>query len=101
MSFPRKAAMPDAPTDVIGPFGEKLTLNLLPPANPARWTVRRKAELDAAMRGGLLTFDEACARYGLAMEELIPWQGAHQRSRMQGLRVTRSQEFRERFVRAC
>jgi hypothetical protein len=51
----------------------------------------------AAVRGGLLTFDEACARYGLAMEELITWQGAHQSGGMQGLRVTRSQEFRERY----
>jgi hypothetical protein len=31
------------------------------------------------------------------MEELITWQGAHQRGGMQGLRVTRSQEFRERY----
>lgn len=89
--------MPDAPPHVIGPVGEKLTLDRLPPANPARWTVRRKAEVVAAVCGGLLTFDEACARYGLAMEELITWQGAHQRSGMRGLRVTRSQEFRERY----
>jgi hypothetical protein len=89
--------VPDAPTHVIGPIGEKLTLDLLPPANTLRWTVRRKAEVVAAVRGGLLTFDQACARYGLAMEELITWQGAHQRGGMQGLRVTRLQEFRERY----
>jgi hypothetical protein len=82
---------------VIGPFGEKLTLDRLPLPNTDRWTVRRKAEVVAAVRGGLLTFDEACARYGLAMEELITWQGTHQRSGMQGLRVTRSQEFREGY----
>jgi hypothetical protein len=42
----------------------------------------------AAVRGGLLTFDEACARYALAMEELISWQGALQKSGMRGLRIT-------------
>jgi uncharacterized protein DUF1153 len=89
--------VPDVPTYVIGPCGEKLTLDRLPPVNTYRWTVRRKAEVVTAVRGGLLTFDEACARYGLAMEELITWQGAHQRSGIQGLRVTRSQEFRERY----
>ena len=89
--------MPDAPPHVIGPFGEKLTLDLLPPGDTDRWTVRRKAEVVAAVRGGLLSFDDACARYGLAMEELITWQGAHQRSGLEGLRVTRSQEFRERY----
>jgi hypothetical protein len=75
---------------VIGPFGEELTLDRLPPANTVRWTVRRKAEVVAAVRGGLLTFDEACARYALAMEELISWQGALQKSGMRGLRITRS-----------
>lgn len=89
--------MPEAPSHVIGPFGEKLTLDRLPPPDTARWTVRRKAEVVAAVEGGLLSFDEACARYALAMEELIGWQGAHQSSGMRGLRITRSQRYRERF----
>lgn len=96
-TFRTQNAVPDKPTYVIGPFGDKLTLERLPPPDTARWTVRRKAEVVAAVQGGLLSFDEACARYELAMEELIGWQGAHQSSGMRGLRITRSQKFRERY----
>jgi hypothetical protein len=50
----------------------------------------------AAVTGGLLTFDEACVRYGLDMDELILWQRAVNRSGMPGLRVTRIEQYRER-----
>lgn len=89
--------MTDRPSHVIGPFGEKLTLDRLPARDTIRWTVRRKAEVVAAVQGGLLTFEEACSRYALAMEELISWQGAHRSSGMRGLRITRSQKYRERY----
>jgi len=71
----------------------------LPASETVRWTVRRKAEVVAAVRGGLLTFDEACARYAIAMEELVGWQSAVEISGMRGLRTTRSQEYRELFER--
>jgi hypothetical protein len=80
---------------VIGPVGEHLTLDGLPKPNTARWTPRRKAEVVAAVRGGLLTFDEALERYGLAMEELINWQRAVDRSGIAGLRITRAQQYRD------
>ena len=51
------------PAQVIGPLGEPLTLDSLPPAETTRWVVRRKAEVVAAVSGGLLTVDEACKRY--------------------------------------
>ena len=44
---------------VIGPTGAPLTLNDLPPVDTGRWVIRRKAEVVAAVRGGLLTLDEA------------------------------------------
>ena len=91
--------MSDRPVHVVGPFGEKLTLEGLPAPRTARWTVRRKAEVVAAVRGGLLTFDEACARYELAIEELIGWQSALEVSGMRGLRTTRCQQYRELFER--
>jgi hypothetical protein len=78
--------------------GELLNLEGLPHSN-ARWTPRRKAEVVAAVRGGLLTFEEACARYSLEMEELIGWQRAVQRSGIPGLRVTHSQRYRDRYER--
>jgi hypothetical protein len=87
------------PEYVIGPVGELLTLEALPPHRNTRWTPRRKAEIVAAVRGGLLTFEEACARYSIEMQELIGWQRAVQRSGVPGLRVTHSQSYRDRYER--
>ena len=53
------------PASVIGPLGEPMTLDTLPPAGTTRWVVRRKAEVVAAVKGGLLSSDDACKRYGL------------------------------------
>ena len=39
---------------VIGPDGCPLTIADLPPINTRRWVIRRKAEVVAAVRGGLL-----------------------------------------------
>ena len=64
------------PVRVIGPCGEELTLDTLPPADTPRWTIRRKADVVAAVTGGLLSVDEACVRYGLIIEELTNWQRA-------------------------
>ncbi len=94
-------ARDDAPHDggrpawVPGPGGSRITLADLPPPNTTRWVVRRKAEVLAAVNGGLLTASEACARYGLSPEELELWQQAVDRAGVPGLRVTRIQLYRE------
>ena len=72
------------PAQVIGPLGEPLTLDSLPPPETRRWVVRRKAEVVAAVAGGLLTVDEVCARYALSLEEFAGWQRAVDRSGMHG-----------------
>lgn len=87
------------PGHVIGPLGEPLTLESLPPAGTTRWVVRRKAEVVSAVNGGLLTVDEACERYGLSLEEFAGWQRAVDRSGMPGLRVTRIQHYRTLYER--
>lgn len=87
------------PAHVIGPLGEPLTLEKLPPRNITRWVVRRKAEVVAAVAGGLLTFDEACERYSLTIEELTSWQRAVDRSGMAGLRVTQTQHYHGLYER--
>lgn len=87
------------PAHVIGPLGELLTLESLPAPDTSRWVVRRKAEVVAAVNGGLLTIDEVCERYGLALEEFASWQRAIERSGMQGLRVTRVQHYRDLYQR--
>ena len=63
------------PAQVIGPLGEPLTVDSLPPPNTRRWVVRRKAEVVAS------------------------WQRAVDRSGMQGLRVTRIQHYRDLYER--
>lgn len=87
------------PASVIGPLGEKLTLDSLPHPSTTRWVIRRKAEVAAAVARGLLTVDEACERYSLSIEEFISWQRSVDRSGMQGLRVTKIGYYRDLYER--
>jgi len=87
------------PAQVIGPLGESLTLESLPPPTTTRWVVRRKAEVVAAVNGGLLSVDEVCDRYNLSLEEFATWQRAVDRSGMPGLRVTRIQHYKSLYER--
>lgn len=79
---------------VIGPTGAKLTINDLPPPGTGRWVIRRKAEVVAAVRGGLLSFDDACVRYNITSEEFLGWQKSIESYGMAGLRTTRIQQYR-------
>lgn len=87
------------PSQVIGPLGEPLTLDSLPPPGTTRWVVRRKAEVVAAVNGGLLSINDVCERYCLTLEEFASWQRAVDRSGMPGLRVTRIQHYRGLYER--
>ncbi|SDC12699.1 Protein of unknown function [Sphingomonas sp. YR710] len=87
------------PAQVIGPLGEPLTLESLPAPGTTRWVVRRKAEVVAAVSGGLLSIDEVCERYALTVEEFASWQRAVERSGMPGLRVTRIQHYKSLYER--
>jgi transposase-like protein len=75
---------------------EPLTLDDLPPPNTRRWVMRRKAEVVAGVRSGLLTVEEACQRYDLSREEFNSWQQNIDRHGVQALRVTRLQDYRRR-----
>ncbi len=79
---------------VIGPDGSPLTIADLPPEDTKRWVIRRKAEVVAAVRGGLLSLEEACKRYTLTVEEFISWQQSIDRHGLAGLRATRVQQYR-------
>ena len=85
------------PASVIGPMGSELTLADLPKRNTRRWVSRRKAEVVAAVEGGLITVDEACERYNLSLEEFASWQRAYDRLGVRALRATRVQYYREKF----
>lgn len=83
-----------APIRVVGPEGTPLTIADLPPPDTKRWVIRRKAEVVAAVHGGLLTLDDACRRYSLSVEEFLSWQRAITDWGMPGLRATRLQYYR-------
>ena len=80
---------------VIGPDGSPLTIADLPPPSTKRWVIRRKAEVVAAVRGGLLSLEEACARYTLTVEEFLSWQASIDQHGLAGLRTTRIQQYRQ------
>jgi len=69
-------------------------LDRLPPPDTQRWVTRRKAQVVAAVRSGLLTFNEACERYRLSEEEFHAWMNLLDRHGVRGLRATRMQEYR-------
>jgi hypothetical protein len=82
---------------VIGPDGQKLTRADLPPSSTKRWVIRRKAEVVAAVRGGLITEDEACVHYDISSEEFDSWVRSIDRFGIQGLRTTRLQKYRAKM----
>ncbi|MGN7932906.1 CtrA inhibitor SciP [Sphingopyxis sp. 22461] len=88
----------ERPASVMGPLG-RITIDDLPSSSTAHWVGRRKAELLAAIDGGLLSEREACERYRLSAEELAAWRRSVDRAGIPGLRVTRIQEYRNRLVK--
>ncbi len=82
------------PFSVKGPDGQKLTLADLPAPSTSRWVTRRKAEVVAAVAGGLLTREAACQRYNLSDEEFEAWERLYMRHGPKGLRTTRLQQYR-------
>ncbi len=74
--------------------GPDRTPDELPSPETRRWVARRKAQVVAAVRAGLLTLEEACGRYNLSSEEFASWERAIDRHGVGALRVTRLQQFR-------
>ena len=86
---------------VIGPDGSRLTIADLPAPETKRWVIRRKAVLVIAIRGGLLSLEEACNRYALTVDELLDWQYSIDRHGLAGLRTTRIQKYPRRGRPSC
>ena len=76
---------------VIGPDGSPLSAQDLPPASTRRWVSRRKAEVVASVRGGLLSLEEACERYTLSVDKFVTWQDRHG---LASLRTTKIKKYR-------
>jgi hypothetical protein len=83
---------------VTGPGGRPLRLIDLPSPRTKRWVVRRKAEVVAAVRGGLITLDEARRMYALTTDEFMHWETALDQYGLPGLRVGHWQQYRNGAV---
>ena len=92
--------MPDGDSSrqlpVLGPAGRPITMADLPPPGTKRWVMRRKAEVVAGVRAGLISLEDACERYKLSVEEFLSWQRLIEDYGMRGLRATRIQKYRNR-----
>ncbi|MGB8274850.1 MAG: DUF1153 domain-containing protein [Alphaproteobacteria bacterium] len=77
-------------------FGGRKPASLadLPSPDTKRWVIRRKAEVVAGVRSGVISLEDACKRYKLSIEEFLSWQRMIDSHGMRGLRVTRLQDYR-------
>lgn len=75
-----------------------LTIDDLPSSTAGYWVARRKAELLAAIDGGLIGLADACARYRLSGEELESWRRTIDRAGIAGLRMTKAPRPRHQTV---
>ena len=74
---------------LFGLDGKPLDLTNLPSSRTVRWVMRRKVEVLTAVRGGLLSIDDACNRYGISSDEFIAWNNAMDRFGPVGLHASR------------
>jgi len=70
------------------------------PRPSQRWTVRRKAAVVEAVRGGWMPIEEACDLYNISVDEFLAWERDLDRYGIHGLRTTRYQIYRDTDKRA-
>jgi Protein of unknown function (DUF1153) len=64
------------------------------PSLTKRWTVRRKAAVIEAVRGGWVPIEEVCRLYNLSVDEFLAWSAMSTATAFRGLRATRYQIYR-------
>ena len=79
--------------EIFGPMPE------LPSPSTRRWTIRRKAAIVEAVRGGWVPIEEICQSYVISVDEFIAWERDLDQFGIQGLRATRYQIYRHREPR--
>lgn len=72
------------PSLVIGADGDVITRGSLPSASTRHWRIRIKAKVVAAVESGLITREEACARYHMSDEEYLEWRRRVKQSSLAG-----------------
>jgi hypothetical protein len=65
------------------------------PSPGQRWTVRRKAAVVEAVRGGWVPVEEVSQLYDLSADEIVAWERDIDRYGIPGLRSTRLQIYRD------
>jgi Protein of unknown function (DUF1153) len=72
-------------------------LDLVPdlPKPTQRWTMRRKAAVIQAVRGGWISIEEAVEMYCISVDEFLAWERNVDRYGVPGLRTTRLQIYRD------
>ena len=78
----------------VGADGKHVTLADLPSRTHKRWRSRHKAIVLMAVYTGVLSFEEACERYQLSLDELLSWQRWFESQGMPDLRATMGGKFR-------
>ena len=85
----------DGPRAVTLPDGTVITRADLPEPGTRRWVASRKACVVRAIEAGLLSRDDALARYDLSEEELGGWQSAVEQHGVAALKATTLQRYRQ------
>ena len=83
------------PAFVTLPDGTKLTRSDLPDKATRRWVASRKARVVLAVEAGLIQLDEACALYGISVEEFEGWVDAIKKHGISALKATKLQNYRQ------
>jgi hypothetical protein len=65
-----------------------------------RWVPSRKAEIVDAVRGGLISLDEALERHALSIDEYLMWQRGLELFGHAGLRVNKTKHLRQATTRS-
>jgi hypothetical protein len=81
----------------VGAADDDEVLGQMPelPSLGKRWTVRRKAAVIEAVRGGWVPIEEVCRLYNLSVDEFLAWERDIDRHGLHGLRSTRYQIYRD------
>ncbi|MEM7643716.1 MAG: DUF1153 domain-containing protein [Pseudomonadota bacterium] len=83
------------PRVVTLPDGSQMTAADLPPKGTTRWVARRKEAVVRGVQSGLISLEDAIARYDLSEEEFESWLAAMSAHGTNGLKTTLLQVYRQ------
>jgi hypothetical protein len=75
-------------------FEHSAAITQLPPPNTQRWVKSRKLAVIKAIQSGVISDEQACARYNLSQEELDSWKSALDHYGPGALRTTHINRYR-------